>query len=204
MHLSYLQLNSPRSLAARPRSCTANFLPPPLFFPQKKRSRAPSTSSSTAAGSSCPTRSTFRSTLAPHPAACSCKSLPRFSPCSTRHVARMYLESHAADIRVVHFLGVKPWACTRLRDCNTHNANYAHTQQMWALELSRHLFCFRRALQARDMVAGVRRHVRGRSCGVRGATWQLCCEVRVVMHGRRCLWPYIAAALSGLKLFLNA
>ena len=52
----------------------------------------------------------------------------------------MYLESHAADIRVVHFLGVKPWACTRLRDCNTHNANYAHTQQMWARSSFRAIF----------------------------------------------------------------
>jgi hypothetical protein len=42
----------------------------------------------------------------------------------------MYLRSHAADIRVLHFLGVKPWACTRLRDCNAHNLNYAHTQEM--------------------------------------------------------------------------
>ncbi len=42
----------------------------------------------------------------------------------------MFLRAHAGDIRVLHFLGVKPWSCSRLRDCNAHNANYAHTHEM--------------------------------------------------------------------------
>ena len=45
----------------------------------------------------------------------------------------LYVSAHIQDVRIVHYMGHKPWFCSRQRDCMHHQPHYHHEglYQLW-------------------------------------------------------------------------